>query len=90
MMERHNAARPHRFCAYFADIRGRQGTSCVSSGRKVIPSRSSKTYEQQDTWIIIAAIVIVVMLLGGLLPLPGQKDNVTPHSEPSPPAQSPR
>jgi len=41
-------------------------------------------------WIIIGVIVIVVMLFGGLLPLPGQKDNVTPHTEPSPPAQSPR
>jgi len=39
-------------------------------------------------WIIIG--VIVVMLFGGLLPLPGQKDNVTPYTEPSPPAQSPR
>jgi len=41
-------------------------------------------------WIIICVIVIVVMLLAGLLPLPGQKDNVTPHTEPSPPGQSPR
>jgi hypothetical protein len=41
-------------------------------------------------WILIALIVIVVMLFGGLLPLPGQKDNVTPHTQPSPPASSPR
>jgi hypothetical protein len=41
-------------------------------------------------WIIIGVIVIVVMLVAGLLPLPGQKDNVTPQTEPSPPGQSPR
>ncbi|HJQ61589.1 MAG TPA: hypothetical protein VJ834_01915 [Burkholderiales bacterium] len=41
-------------------------------------------------WIIIGVIVIVVMLLGGLLPLPGQKDNVTPSTEPAAPAPSTR
>ena len=33
-------------------------------------------------WVIIGVIVIVILLLGGLLPLPGQKDNVTPYPEP--------
>lgn len=41
-------------------------------------------------WIVIGVIVILVMLFGGLLPLPGQKDNVTPLTEPSPSAQPPR
>lgn len=35
-------------------------------------------------WIVVGFIVIVLMLLGGLLPLPGQKDNVTPLTEPAP------
>jgi hypothetical protein len=35
-------------------------------------------------WIVLGFIVIVLMLIAGLLPLPGQKDNVTPHSQPSP------
>jgi hypothetical protein len=42
------------------------------------------------TWIIVAVIGIVVLLFAGLLPLPGQKDNVTPHTEPSPPGASPQ
>jgi hypothetical protein len=35
------------------------------------------------TWIIIAVVAIVVLVFAGLLPLPGQKDNVTPHSQPA-------
>jgi len=42
------------------------------------------------TWIIIAVIGIVVLLFAGLLPLPGQKDNVTPHTQPSAPGTSPQ
>ena len=44
----------------------------------------------KTTWLIIAIIAIVGMLLFGLLPLPGQKDNVTPHSQPAPAGESPR
>ena len=42
------------------------------------------------TWIIVAVIGIVILLFAGLLPLPGQKDNVTPHTEPSAPGTSPQ
>jgi hypothetical protein len=41
------------------------------------------------TWIIVAIIAIVVLMFAGLLPLPGQKNNVTPHSQPAPEGQSP-
>lgn len=41
-------------------------------------------------WIVVGFIVIVLMLIGGLLPLPGQKDNVTPLTEPAPSGQSRR
>lgn len=41
------------------------------------------------TWIIVAIVAIVVLTFAGLLPLPGQKDNVTSHSQPSAPGQSP-
>ena len=34
-------------------------------------------------WIPVAIVVIVLLAVAGLLPLPGQKDNVTPHSEPA-------
>lgn len=34
-------------------------------------------------WIGIAIAVVVLMAFAGLLPLPGQKDNVTPHSDPA-------
>lgn len=40
-------------------------------------------------WVIVGIAVIVAMLFFGLLPLPGQKDNVTPTAQPSPPGQSP-
>lgn len=47
------------------------------------------------TWIIIAVLAIVVLVFAGLLPLPGQKDNVTSHSQPAaaggqPTAQAPK
>lgn len=41
------------------------------------------------TWIIVAVLAIVVLMFAGLLPLPGQKDNVTSHSQPAPSGQSP-
>jgi hypothetical protein len=45
---------------------------------------------KRTTWIIIVAVIgIVVFLFAGLLPLPGQKDNVTPLSEPGSSAKSP-
>lgn len=40
-------------------------------------------------WIPIAILVIVAMAFAGLLPLPGQKDNVTTHTQPAPPGTSP-
>lgn len=40
-------------------------------------------------WVVLGIVVIVVMLVAGFLPLPGQKDNVTPLTEPAP-SQSPR
>ena len=46
--------------------------------------------KSMSTWIILAVIAIVVMLFAGLLPLPGQKDNVTPTVQPSPPGTSPQ
>jgi hypothetical protein len=42
------------------------------------------------TWIIVAIVGIIVLLFAGLLPLPGQKDKVTSHSEPAPTGQSPQ
>ena len=38
---------------------------------------------------LLAVVVMVFVLYAGLLPLPGQDDNVTPHSQPSPPGESP-
>ena len=40
-------------------------------------------------WVIIGVAVIVAVLFAGFLPLPGQKDNVTPKSQPSPAGKSP-
>jgi hypothetical protein len=48
-------------------------------------TRSSKT-----TWIIIGVIIVVVALFAGFLPLPGQKDNETPHVQPSAPGTQPQ
>ena len=42
-------------------------------------------------WIPIIIAVIVILAVAGLLPLPGQKDNVTTHSQPgtSPQVEAP-
>jgi hypothetical protein len=39
-------------------------------------------------WIILGVLAIVAILFGGLLPLPGQKDNTTPLVQPSRPGKS--
>jgi hypothetical protein len=43
-------------------------------------------------WIPIAIVAIVLLAFAGLLPLPGQKDNVTPHTQPgvSPQVEAPK
>jgi hypothetical protein len=40
-------------------------------------------------WVIVGVAVIVAVLFAGFLPLPDQKDNVTPRTQPSPAGQSP-
>lgn len=41
-------------------------------------------------WIGLGVVaVILVMLFAGFLPLPGQKDNVTPMTQPAPAGTSP-
>jgi hypothetical protein len=37
-------------------------------------------------WVVVGVIAIVILLVFVFLPLPAQKDNVTPHSEPAAPA----
>jgi hypothetical protein len=51
---------------------------------------AEKTRKPITTWIIVAIAVIIVLLFAGLLPLPGQKDNTTPHVQPSPPGTQPQ
>jgi hypothetical protein len=41
-------------------------------------------------WIPIIIVVIALLAFAGLLPLPGQKDNVTPHTQPSTSGASPQ
>ena len=43
-------------------------------------------------WIAVALIAIVLLAFAGLLPLPGQKDNVTPMTQPgsSPQVEAPK
>jgi hypothetical protein len=45
--------------------------------------------DKRIIWVIVGIAVIIAMLFSGLLPLPGQKDNVTPLTQPSPPGNSP-
>jgi hypothetical protein len=40
-------------------------------------------------WIGLAVVLIIVLAVAGFLPLPGQKDNVTPMTQPSAPGSSP-
>ena len=53
-------------------------------------ANATRTRSPLRTWIILAVVGIVILLFAGLLPLPGQKDNVTPHSQPSEPGTSPQ
>jgi hypothetical protein len=43
-------------------------------------------------WIPVAIVAIVLIAFAGLAPLPGQKDNVTPHTQPgvSPQVEAPK
>lgn len=40
-------------------------------------------------WVVVGVGVVVAMLFAGFLPLPGQKDNATPLTQPAPAGQSP-
>lgn len=54
---------------------------------------SEKSRNALTNWIVIAVVAIIILLYAGLLPLPGQKDKVTPHTEPSgtsPQVQAPK
>jgi hypothetical protein len=51
---------------------------------------AERTRSPMTTWVIVAIVAIVILLFAGLLPLPGQKDNVTPHTQPSAPGTSPQ
>lgn len=46
----------------------------------------SPRMSNRTLWVVIGIVVIVILLVFGFLPLPGQKDNITPHSEPAAPA----
>ena len=50
-----------------------------------------ETVNHMKIWIPIAILVIVLLAFAGLLPLPGQKDNVTPSTQPgSPQVEAPK
>ena len=50
-----------------------------------------ETVNDMKIWIPVAILVIVVLAFAGLLPLPGQKDNVTPMTQPgSPQVEAPK
>ena len=51
---------------------------------------AEKTKRPVTMWVIIAIVAIVILMFAGLLPLPGQKDNVTPHTQPSAPGTQPQ
>ena len=40
-------------------------------------------------WVIVGVVVIVAVLSAGFLPLPDQRDNVTPNTQPAPAGKSP-
>ena len=61
------------------------------AGCGVLPFKDNtmteKTRSPLTTWIIVAIVAIVVLMFAGLLPLPGQKDKVTPNVQPGQPGQ---
>jgi hypothetical protein len=40
-------------------------------------------------WLVIGLVVLVVAVFAGLAPLPGEKDEPSPHVQPAPAGQSP-
>lgn len=48
------------------------------------PLHDSGIMKPRNVWIIVGIIAIIAILFAGFLPLPGQKDNTTPLTEPSP------
>jgi hypothetical protein len=68
------------------DVNARKSRGIALAGERHSHSKGlhmAATRRNYTTWIIIAVVVIVVLAFAGLLPLPGQKDNVTPHSQPA-------
>jgi hypothetical protein len=55
---------------------------------------SCSQYEQsmnpRIVWVIVGVAVIIAVLFAGFLALPGQKDNVTPTTQPTPAGKSPQ
>jgi hypothetical protein len=41
-------------------------------------------------WVIVGIAVIIAVLFAGFLPLPDQKDNVTPTTQPAPAGTAPQ
>ena len=58
-----------------------------ASGTQIAaPFLTFESPRMSTLWVVIGIVVIVILLVFGFLPLPGQKDNITPHSEPAAPA----
>lgn len=45
---------------------------------------SRRGVEPRTLWVVIGILLIVAVLFAALMPLPGEKDDTTPHAEPAP------
>lgn len=66
------------------------GTRPFDSDSKLLDEQRERAMDNRIIWVIVGIAAIIAMLFSGLLPLPGQKDNVTPLTQPLPPGKSPQ
>lgn len=52
------------------------------------PLHDSGIMAPKTLWVIVGIAIIIALLFAGFLPLPGQKDNETPLTEPAPQGKS--
>lgn len=52
------------------------------------PLRDRNIMEPRTLWVIVGIAIVIALLFAGFLPLPGQKDNETPLTDPAPQSKS--
>ena len=62
----------------------------MGTAQNLSRSPCERSMNPNIVWVIVGIAVIIAVLFAGFLPLPGQKDNVTPTTQPAPAGKSPQ